>query len=55
MFRRYLKVVEWSDEDACYIGSAPPLLGQCCHGDTEGVVMSGSMESWKRLGCDVVD
>jgi predicted HicB family RNase H-like nuclease len=30
-----MKVVEWSQEDACYIGSAPPLIGQCCHGDTE--------------------
>ena len=37
--RRYLKVVEWSDEDACYIGSAPPLIGQCCHGATEATVL----------------
>ena len=37
--RRYLKVVEWSDEDGCYIGSAPPLIGQCCHGDTEAAVL----------------
>jgi hypothetical protein len=22
--RRYLKVIEWSDEDRCFIGSAPP-------------------------------
>jgi predicted HicB family RNase H-like nuclease len=29
---RYLKIVEWSDEDACFVGSAPPLIGPCCHG-----------------------
>jgi predicted HicB family RNase H-like nuclease len=36
---RYVKVVEWSDEDRCFIGSAPPLVGQCCHGNTEEAVM----------------
>ncbi len=36
---RYVKVVEWSDEDRCFIGSAPPLVGQCCHGATEEEVM----------------
>ena len=33
-----MKVVEWSEEDGCYIGSAPPLLGPCCHGDAEEAV-----------------
>lgn len=33
-----MKVVEWSEEDGCYIGSAPPLVGSCCHGDTEEAV-----------------
>jgi hypothetical protein len=28
----YTKLVEWSDEDACFVGSAPPLIGPCCHG-----------------------
>lgn len=28
----YLKLVEWSDEDGCYVGSAPPLVGPSCHG-----------------------
>jgi len=31
----YLKIVEWSDEDGCFVGSAPPLIGQCCHGRDE--------------------
>jgi predicted HicB family RNase H-like nuclease len=34
----YLKVVEWSDEDGCFIGSAPPLIGNCCHGADEARV-----------------
>ncbi len=37
--RRYLKVIEWSDEDRCYIGSAPPIVGQACHGATETEVL----------------
>jgi len=32
---RYLKIVEWSDADGCFVGSAPPLIGQCCHGKDE--------------------
>ena len=29
---RYVKIVEWSDEDGCYVGSAPGLLLGGCHG-----------------------
>jgi predicted RNase H-like HicB family nuclease len=32
---RYAKVVEWSDDDQCYIGSAPGLVIGGCHGDNE--------------------
>jgi predicted RNase H-like HicB family nuclease len=32
---RYAKIVEWSDEDACYVGSAPGLMLGGCHGDDE--------------------
>jgi predicted RNase H-like HicB family nuclease len=32
---RYVKIVEWSDEDGCYVGSAPGLLYGGCHGDDE--------------------
>ena len=32
---RYMKIVEWSDRDGCFVGSAPPLIGQCCHGKDE--------------------
>jgi predicted HicB family RNase H-like nuclease len=31
----YIKLVEWSEEDQCYIGSIPGFLGPCCHGDDE--------------------
>ncbi|MFZ1102425.1 MAG: type II toxin-antitoxin system HicB family antitoxin [Hyphomicrobiaceae bacterium] len=32
---RYVKVVEWSGEDGCYVGSAPGLTLGGCHGDDE--------------------
>lgn len=30
---KYLKVVEWSDEDCCFVGSCPELFFGGCHGD----------------------
>jgi predicted HicB family RNase H-like nuclease len=35
---RFMKLVEWSDEDGCFVGSAPPLIGPCCHGKDEAKV-----------------
>ena len=35
---RYAKVVEWSEQDHCYIGTAPGLLDGGCHGDDERAV-----------------
>jgi predicted RNase H-like HicB family nuclease len=32
---RYVKIVEWSEEDQCYVGSAPGLILGGCHGDDE--------------------
>ena len=46
---RYLKLVEWSEEDGCFVGSAPPLIGPCCHGDDEVEVyrqLSSIVEEW---------
>lgn len=37
---RYLKVVEWSDEDNCYVGSSPGLFYGGCHGDDEQQVFA---------------
>ena len=44
---RYLKVVEWSEEDGCYVGSAPGIIGPCCHGKDEAAVY--------RQVCRIVD
>lgn len=30
---RYVKLVEWSDDDNCFIGSCPELFYGGCHGD----------------------
>jgi hypothetical protein len=35
---RYAKIVEWSEEDHCYVGSCPGLIYGGCHGDNERVV-----------------
>ncbi len=44
---RYLKIVEWSDEDECYVGSVPGWFGKCCHGDEEIIV-------YQKV-CDIID
>ena len=46
---RYLKIVEWSDEDQCYVGSIPGWIGKCCHGDNEVEVyhqLGQILEEW---------
>ena len=48
----YTKLVEWSDEDGCFVGSAPPLIGQCCHGADEAKVyaeLCQIVEEWIEL------
>lgn len=50
--RRYLKLVEWSERDGCFVGSAPPIVGPCCHGHTEVEVMvqlSTIVEEWVEI------
>lgn len=32
---KYAKIVEWSEEDQCYVGSAPGLIYGGCHGPDE--------------------
>ncbi|MCK5310998.1 MAG: toxin-antitoxin system HicB family antitoxin [Desulfobacteraceae bacterium] len=44
---RYLKLVEWSEEDQCYVGSCPNLMYGGCHGDNEA-------EVYKEL-CKIVE
>jgi predicted HicB family RNase H-like nuclease len=45
--KRYLKLVEWSDEDDCFVGLCPGLFYGGCHGDDESAV-------YQEL-CDLVD
>jgi predicted HicB family RNase H-like nuclease len=50
--RHYLKMVEWSEEDGCYIGSAPPIVGHCCHGTNEAQVLAQLqliVEEWVEI------
>ncbi len=35
---KYAKIVEWSEEDQCYVGSAPGLIFGGCHGPDEKAV-----------------
>jgi predicted HicB family RNase H-like nuclease len=44
---RYLKIVEWLEEDQCYVGSVPGWLGKCCHGSDE-------MKVYQDL-CEIVE
>ena len=44
---RYVKVVEWSDEDQCFVGSCPGLFFGGCHGDDERAVFAEL--------CEIVD
>ena len=44
---KYLKIVEWSEEDHCYVGSVPGWIGKCCHGNNE-------IEVYKEL-CKIID
>lgn len=44
---RYVKIVEWSVEDQCFVGQCPGIIGPCCHGDDEA-------EVYVRL-CEIVD
>ncbi len=37
---KYAKIVEWSDEDQCYIGRIPGLIYGGCHGQDEQAVFA---------------
>ena len=44
---RYVKIIAWSEEDQCYVGSCPGLFLGGCHGDDERKV-------FEEL-CEIVD
>ena len=35
---RYVKIVEWSEEDGHFVGQCPGVIGPCCHGPDEAEV-----------------
>ena len=37
---KYLKIIEWSDVDQCFIGSCPELFYGGCHGNDERQVFN---------------
>ncbi len=37
---RYVKIVAWSDQDGCFIGSCPELFYGGCHGSDARAVFS---------------
>ena len=37
---RYVKIVEWSEEDQCFVGSCPGLFYGGCHGNDEKEVFA---------------
>ena len=37
---RYVRLVEWSDEDGCFIGSCPELFYGGCHGQDAKAVFA---------------
>jgi predicted RNase H-like HicB family nuclease len=44
---RYVKFVEWSEEDQCFVGSCPGLFYGGCHGEDEKAVFAEL--------CDIVE
>ncbi|MBI1731877.1 MAG: type II toxin-antitoxin system HicB family antitoxin [Gammaproteobacteria bacterium] len=49
---RYLKVVEWSDEDGCYVGRCPDLMLGGVHGMNEKKVfmeLCQVVDEWIRI------
>jgi len=46
---RYLKIVEWSDEDGCFVGRCPGLFAGGIHGNDEAKVyreLCEAAEEW---------
>ncbi|HEY6329424.1 MAG TPA: hypothetical protein VI756_08800 [Blastocatellia bacterium] len=49
---RYVKIVEWSDEDQCFVGQCPGIVGPCCHGADEAHVyaeLCQIVEEWIEI------
>lgn len=49
---KYLKMVLWSKEDGCYVGSVPGWIDACCHGPDEAEVyreLCRVLEEWIEI------
>ena len=49
---QYLKIVEWSEEDQCYVGTCPGLMLGGVHGDNETKVykeLCQTVEEWIEI------
>jgi len=49
---RYLKIVEWSEEDQCYVGTCPGLMLGGIHGDDEMKVyeeLRQAVDEWIKI------
>lgn len=46
---RYIKIVQWSEEDQAFVGRCPGVIGPCCHGPDETEVyreLCSIVEDW---------
>lgn len=49
---RYLKIIEWSEDDQCYVGRCPGLMLGGVHGDNEESTyheLCQAVEEWIRI------
>ncbi len=49
---QYLKIVEWSEDDQCYVGTCPGLMLGGVHGDNEAKVykeLCQAVEEWVEI------
>jgi predicted HicB family RNase H-like nuclease len=49
---RYLKIVEWSEEAGCYVGTCPGLMAGGVHGSDEAAVyaeLCAAVEEWIEI------
>ena len=53
----YIKIVEWSNEDQCFVGQCPSVIGPCCHGQDETQIyvelckiVDEWISNWKNSG-----
>lgn len=52
---RYLKIVEWSEEDQCYVGTCPGLMLGGVHGPVESKVykeLCQTVDEWLKIHKD---